>query len=170
MAPTTATTDPFAVPAVIDAVYVNRVLAELYRIEGDVVRAVLGSRALDIQQTAGLRAVYNDPQYQTELESLPELATADTSRFKAPPGNRQARVSLLVAAGPRCVVAATHSDFSDVVRVPPTQPPDEVDLITLRPTQEGADPARLNPTGWSIHDERVVPNTNLPSAETSCAR
>jgi len=40
---TTAPADPYAVPEVIDAAYVNRVLAALYAIDGDTTREVLAT-------------------------------------------------------------------------------------------------------------------------------
>jgi len=39
-APTTTTTNPYAVPQVIDAAYFNRVLAGLDAVEGDVVASL----------------------------------------------------------------------------------------------------------------------------------
>lgn len=55
---TTATTNPDAVPAVIDAPYVNRVLAWFDQAEGDIARSIMTSRSLAPDDVARLRAIH----------------------------------------------------------------------------------------------------------------
>lgn len=57
---TTTTTDPYAVPAVIDAAYVNRVLAGLDAAFGDIVRELASARRLPDNTPDRLKGVYGD--------------------------------------------------------------------------------------------------------------
>lgn len=150
--------DPYAVPAVIDEAYVNRVLAALDQINGDVVREVISSRSVSIDSVERIRAVYNDPEFEVELNGLRRLLKNDLTRFRDPPGNRKTVVRQINVARRDCVALEALVDFSEVVRDPAPAVGGEYEAITLRPTQPGADPQRLNPTGWSVgHDEVVEP-------------
>jgi hypothetical protein len=165
---TSAPTDPYAVPAVIDEAYVNRVLAALDQVEGDVVRSLVANRIPQVDDTARLRAIYNDPQFQLELDGLIKSANTDLSEYRTPPGNRKTRVTRLLAARPNCIVLEADKDFSEVVRIPPPSPPDEVDVITLLPTQADADPKDLNPTPWSIKNAEIIKSGQSPEARAQC--
>src|SRR3954452_13325268 len=57
----TTTTNPYAVPAVIDVAYVNRVLAGLDAAVGDIVRQVIRTKAIPQEALDRMRAVYADP-------------------------------------------------------------------------------------------------------------
>ncbi|HEV3402349.1 MAG TPA: hypothetical protein VG078_11060, partial [Acidimicrobiales bacterium] len=59
--PTTVPADPYAVPAVIDAAYVNRVLEGLDAAMSDVVRLVIRSRDLPPEAVERLEAIYAEP-------------------------------------------------------------------------------------------------------------
>ena len=54
----TTTTNPYAVPPVIDEAYVNRVLAGLDQAVGDVIRLVVSSRTLSPEALDRLRTIY----------------------------------------------------------------------------------------------------------------
>lgn len=162
--PTASTTppDPYAVPAVIDEAYVNRVLAALDQVEGDVVRSLVANRVPQIDDTKRLRAIYNDPQFQLELDDLVTFAKTDLSQYKVPPGNRKTTVTRVVTTKPDCIYVEASTDFSEVVRVLAERPPDEVKAITLRPTQAGADQQDLNPTPWSITNAELIKRGTSP--------
>ncbi len=160
--------DPYAVPATIDEAYVNRVLAALDQVEGDVIRSLLANRVPQVDDTARLRAIYNDPQFQLELDGLIQSANTDLSEYRTPPGNRKTRVTRLLAARPNCIFLEADKDFSEVVRIPPPSPPDEVDVITLLPTQPEADPKDLNPTPWSIKNAEIIKSGQSPEARAQC--
>ena len=153
--------DPFAIPEVIDAAYVDRVLAELYRIDGDVLRKVLASDSLNMSDLAPLRAIYNDPQYEPEAKNVLE-AKLDPAIFQMPPGNRRVNVTQVHRSDPDCIVVEVEIDFSDVVIRPPAIQPTKTDFIALSPTQLGADEADHNPTPLSIVDAEVLPIGELP--------
>src|SRR3954447_16713594 len=56
--PTTTTTNPYAIPTVIDAAYVNRVLAGLDAVNGEAVRLVVRSKTIPREAYDRLRAIY----------------------------------------------------------------------------------------------------------------
>jgi len=150
--------DPFAIPEVIDAAYVDRVLAELYRIDGDVVRKILATNTIGVEDARTLRAIYADPQVERAAMSLARVLGVDKKNFKSPPGDRRVRVQRIIDADNTCILSIVKSDFSNVVNVPPETSPNESDLITLRPTAQGADPDQANASGWSISNEEVITN------------
>jgi hypothetical protein len=160
--------DPYAVPAVIDEAYVNRVLAALDQVEGDVVRHLVATRRADDYGSTRLRAIYNDPQYQLELDALMRSAKTDLSEYKTPPGNRKSAVIRLATRRSDCILAETTRDFSGVVRAPPPRRADEVDLVTLRPTQADADPKNFNPTPWSIGNAEIIKAGQTPDVRAQC--
>jgi hypothetical protein len=168
---TTASTtpaDPYAVPAVIDEAYVNRVLAALDQVEGDVVRSLVANRVPQIDDTSRLRAIYNDPQFQLEADGLIKTTQTGLGQYKNPPGNRKTAVTRLVIVRPDCILVEARTDFTEVVLVLPERPADQVKAITLRRTQDGADQRDLNPTPWSISNAELIKQGSSPQ-EPQCA-
>jgi len=159
----TSTTSSYDVPAVINETYVNRVLSALDQVDGDVTRRLVMTRTLDQQR---LRAIYNDPQL--EFDELTRTLGTDLSQYKTPPGNRKTTVSRLITVKPDCILLEVEKNFAEVVRAPPPRPPDDVDIITLKPTQPGADPRDTNPTPWSIGNAEVIKRGTTPEARAQC--
>lgn len=172
-APTTAATtevvDPFAVPAVIEAAYVDKVLAALNRVDGDLVRDLVQTNTLSEMANIRLRAIYNDPEFQQELESLVKLFGRGIGGFKRPPGDRRTTVTEIVTASPTCVLAEVTHDYSNVVENA-AQPlaGEEVAIVTLRPTQANADPQDLNPTPWSVSNTDIILVNAVPPERARC--
>ncbi|MGH9157526.1 MAG: hypothetical protein ACRD1K_17210 [Acidimicrobiales bacterium] len=148
--------DPYAIPDVIDAAYVNRVLEALYAVDGDVVRTVVATGKFGIEEVGKFVAIYTEPQLNVELEQLKELPESDLATYRRPPGDRRATVAKLARADVACVIALVQFDFSDVLAVPPVQVPGEADRITLIPSAPATDRQGSNPTPWSIAEARVV--------------
>ncbi|HSH61493.1 MAG TPA: hypothetical protein VK988_17985 [Acidimicrobiales bacterium] len=166
---TSAPSDPYAVPAVIDEAYVNRVLAALDQVEGDVVRSLVANRVPQVDDTARLRAIYNDPQYQLEVDGLLRQAQRGVMAFKTPPGNRKTTVSRVITARPDCILVETSTDYSDVVLAPaPAGANEGVFLVTLRPTQPSADPHSLNVTPYSVSNSEVLRPGEAPKERSVC--
>lgn len=166
---TTAVADPFAVPTVIDADYVNRVLAALNKVDGDLVRDLVERNALDVEASIRLRAIYNDPEFDQELESLIKLFGRGLSEFKRPPGDRRTLVVGIITASPTCVLTKVVHDYSNVVQSSQPQTADQIAIVTLRRTEPGADPRHLNPTPWSFSNtELLQPGDEIP-ARAACA-
>jgi len=66
----TTTTNPYAVPAVIDEAYVNRVLAGLDQALGDLVRLVVSTKSIPPEALDRLRALYVGVHRQFQLDLL----------------------------------------------------------------------------------------------------
>ncbi|HUR17431.1 MAG TPA: hypothetical protein VMZ51_00655 [Acidimicrobiales bacterium] len=171
-APATTTTtvpaDPYAIPNVIDEAYVNRVLAALDQIDGDVLRRVVATGGIDPEVLKMLRAIYNDPQYEIELQSLRDLLGRGFGNFKSPPGNRRTLVDRLVTAGQGCILIEAETEFSQVLKNEPPDLPEEIELFTLRSIQQGAKERGLNPTPWSIVNAEVIKRGATPKQRATC--
>ncbi|MGH9166189.1 MAG: hypothetical protein ACRDZW_11880 [Acidimicrobiales bacterium] len=153
--------ESFAIPEVIDEAYVNRILAKLYSIDGDVVRKLV-ARTITPADFKLERAIFNDPQYDVELEVLRRDLNRSAEGLKQPPGNRKVRVRRLIAVDKQCVVAEVTVDFADVVDNPPADNPNKVNFIALQPTQPDADNENINPTPYSISDAEMLDLGKLP--------
>ncbi|MDP9404168.1 MAG: hypothetical protein M3P85_12775 [Actinomycetota bacterium] len=165
---TTAAPDPFAIPEVIDEAYVNRVLAALDQVDGEALRRVVATEGIDADVLPMLRAIYNDPQFALELESLRSVLARGLDNFKTPPGNRKTTVARLISASPNCILLEAETEFSDVLRTETPDVPDEVELFTLRPTQQDANPSRVNPTPWSVGNAEVIKRGEMPKKRATC--
>ena len=147
-APTT-TTNPYAVPAVIDEVYVNRVLAGLDAAMGDVVRLVVSARTIPPEAYDRLKALYATPDsMQLVLDGFQLDMRRGFTGYKSPPGNKRSVVTQIVSARPTCTFVRVERDYSAVSsEMVPTA---DIQWIGLRPLDSSRDTKRYNPTPWSI--------------------
>ena len=144
--------DPaFAIPAEIDADYVNRVLAELDRVQGDVFRRIVANGAFAQADLIPLRAVFNDPELTGQAQGFATLVQS-IDKAKNPPGDNRTTVVRLLTARPDCIYAETTVDVSATVLEPP---PPRTAWVALRPSQPDSDPQDLNPTPFSIAAEHT---------------
>jgi len=169
-APTTTTVgaDPFAIPEVIDAAYVNRVLAALYAVDGDITREILRTGTIGMHALSRLGAIYAEPQLSLEVEGLPTVLEGERSRFRDPPGDRRFDVRSLHKAGTGCVVALANLSLVEVAITPPTLAANEAYLIALVPKKPQSDPEELNPTPWIIMDAEIVKQPGGEDARGAC--
>ncbi len=161
----TTTTDPYAVPAVIDAAYVNRVLAGLDAASGEVTRLVLSTRAIPPEAIERLKALYSDAAaLQLSLDSYQEMLRSNFAGLKPTPGNVHTQTEQLLSVNSNCIFAQVIRDYSAtaVRSVPPTP-----EWVALRP-KGSSDPSHYNPTPWSFIYEGFERNGGPPS--NPCAR
>lgn len=142
---TTAATDPYAVPAVIDAAYVNRVLAGLDAAVGDVVRLVVRTRSIPQEAIDRLRSLYADEVLRLRLEGFHEDVRDGFSEYRPEPGNKATVVAELITATPDCFFARVQRDYSAVSRAPGIP---EAQWVALRRRAPLRETAHYNPTGW----------------------
>lgn len=144
----TTTTDPYAPPPVIDAAYVNRVLAGLDQVVGDVVRMVVRDRALTPEAEAYLRAVYSDEgnAFADQRDGLRADVDGGLVDARPNPGNQVTTVSRLVSARGDCIFAQVQRDLSPIVYKP--NPELTVQWVGLKPLDRSRDPGHVNPTPW----------------------
>ena len=143
---------PFAVLAVIDEDYVNRVLAELDRVQGDVFRRIVATGAFAPSELVPLRAVFNDPELTGQAQGFAGLV-GSIDRAKNPPGDNRTTVVRLLTARPDCIYVEASLDLSATVLDPPAP---RTTFVALRPSQPGSDPQDLNPTPFSIAAEHAT--------------
>jgi hypothetical protein len=142
---TTATTNPYAVPAVIDAAYVNRVLAWFDQVEGDVVRRVVAARTLSPEDIAVLRAINaSDGQFQVALDAYQYTLRTGLGGFLPNPGNEKTVVLEVLSAKSSCVYVKVDRDATAVARNP--NPSFRTQWVALR--RLDSPPSPSNPTGW----------------------
>ena len=142
---TTATTNPYAVPAVIDAAYVNRVLAWFDQAEGDVVRQVIAGRTITPESVASLRAMNaSDGLFQVTLDAYQYTLRTGLGGFLPNPGNVRTVVVEMLSAKSSCVYVKVDRDASAVVRN--ADPSLRTEWVALR--RLDSSPTSSNPTGW----------------------
>ena len=113
--PTTATINPYAVPPVIDAAYVNRVLAGLDAVVGDVVRLIFRTKTISREAFDRMRAVYADPdRLQREIDGFQRDMRNGFPGYRPEPGNRFTAVTQMITATPACIFARVSRDYSAV--------------------------------------------------------
>jgi hypothetical protein len=156
----TTTTNPYAVPAVIDAAYVNRVLAALDAADGDITRMALNHQASLDELTNRLKAIYDDPGVSLEVDLLTQDAARNFPGVLPNPGNQRTLVSDLISAGPSCIFAHVSRDYSQVVESPDPQLTDQ--WVGLVPLDQTRDPNHRNTTGWLYVYSGFEPDRSIP--------
>ena len=147
-APTT-TTNPYAVPAVIDAAYVNRVLAGLDAVTGGVVRTVYDTRTITPEALERLKAVYASPEFlQLFIDGLQIDLRGGFKNYRPQIGNRSSVVTQVITARQECVFVQVHRDYSAIST--DTSAVVNPQWIALRRTDPNTDVKRHNPTLWSV--------------------
>lgn len=160
------TTNPYAVPDVVDVAYVNRVLAGLDQAMGEVTRLVVAAKAIPPEAVDRIKAVYGDDSSNPDghvqvsvhgIEASIRQGFADT---KESPGNMVTTVTDLITATPSCIFAAVEQDYSAVSSKPPPRIRRHwVGLVPLDPAQ---DPKHYNPTPWVFDVNGVRADMSQP--------
>jgi hypothetical protein len=158
---TTATTNPYAVPAVIDVAYVNRVLAGLDGITGDVVRLIVKTKTIPREAYDRLRAIYaTDDWLQLQIDSFQDDMRNGLVNYKPDPGNALTAVTQMITIQPTCIFARVRRDYSAVGVNSTTS---DTQWIALRPLSASRDPQRYNLTSWALAYEGYTQTRNQPS-------
>lgn len=146
--PPTTTTNPYAVPAVIDVAYVNRVLAELDAVLGDVARLVVTTRTIPREAYDRLRAIYQSDEFlQIALDGFQLDIRDNFTGYKANLGNQRSIVSQLLTSKSNCIFARIERDYSAVGTSPSTSL--STQWISLKPLNSAQDPSHYNRTAWA---------------------
>lgn len=142
---TTATTYPYAVPPVIDAAYVNRVLAWFDQVEGDISRRIMSSRSLTPDDVARLRAIHaSDGAFQVALDAIQFDIRSGFTGALPNPGNTKTVVVEMLSAKSSCVYVKVDRDYSAVASNP--NPSLRTQWVALRRIDAPISP--YNATGW----------------------
>jgi hypothetical protein len=159
--PRTTTTSPYAVPAVIDVAYVNRVLAGLDAAVGDVTRIVIQSRTIPRDAYARLRAIYaNDQRLQLAIDNYQTDMRRDFADYREKPGNKITTVTQLLKASRACVFAKVNRDYTQVGL---NARPADTQWIAITPLELSRDEQGYNPTHWAYEYEGYPPDRSQPA-------
>ncbi|HVL27121.1 MAG TPA: hypothetical protein VM390_03165 [Acidimicrobiales bacterium] len=166
--PTTTTTHPYAVPPVIDAAYVNRVLEGLDKAYGDILRHTIQVRTISDEAVQRLRALYaQDRDVQLRVDLFQELIRLNFRGLRIPPGNQTTRIDHLFTASPGCIFARVVRDSTGVAEASPGNETRTywVGLVPIDPTRNAI---LLNDTGWAYTFEGFPP-PGFPDPPNQCA-
>ena len=153
---------PTIVPAAAgeEAATVNRVLAGLDGVMGDVQRILARERRFTTEATDRLRAIYTGPELLNQIDAFRADLDNGLLGYKATPGNRVTTVSRLITASPICMFAEVTRDYSPVNEGATTRP---VTLYVVLVTKhEADDPRQLNPTPWAMLYDGVQQDGSQP--------
>lgn len=158
----TTTTNPYAVPATIDAAYVNRVLEALDAALGDVYRLVIRTRDVSPEVIDRLNAIYlNRDDVNLELQAIQRGMREGFTGFKDPVGNPKSTVTELITASPSCIFARFAPDNSAMAVK--SDGPSAPEWVGLQPADPARDPNHYNGTPWMIATEGLLfPNGSPP--------
>ena len=147
----TTTTGPYDRPPVIDAAYVNRVLAGLDAVYGDVTRMVVSTKRFPPDALARLRAIYDDQKaLQLKADGIQEVLAAGLPALWPVPENQVTTVVNLITVKPACVFASAVRDFRPVG---PNAASADPMWVALVPLSAERDPNHYNSTLWAFRYE-----------------
>lgn len=157
--------DPFAVPTVIDSIYVDRVLEALDRALGDILRELVSSKQLLPEPLSRLSSLYQGEYLQLRVDLLQEDFRNGFADYRSDPGNQRTTLVRLYSANTSCIFAEVSRDYSAVT--PNLTGQGSQSWVSLRPRVPASDPHRINPTPWIITYDGFQPGREAP--EDQCA-
>lgn len=158
--PATTTTNPYAVPAVIDIAYVNRVLAGLDAVLGDATRLIIRTKTIPREAYDRIAALYADPDFrQHTLDDFQRDIRSGFNGYRSEPGNKITLATQLITIHPRCIFAKVKRDYTNVAITPITS--DQL-WVALKPLDPQQDANRYNPTSWAYTYDGYPPDRTQP--------
>ena len=148
-------------PAVSDEeATLNRVLAGLDGVMGDLQRILVTERRITGEVTDRLQAIYTGPELLNQIDAFRADLADGLRRYKTRPGNRLTTVSRLITYSTICVFAQVERDYSPLTEGPPVAPASL--YVILVPKHEADDPRKLNPTPWAMLYDGVQEDGSQP--------
>ncbi|HVF74937.1 MAG TPA: hypothetical protein VM938_07795 [Acidimicrobiales bacterium] len=130
----------------IDAAYVEKVMAALDHVYGDAIRILARERKITQDFLDRLAAIYGDRFFRLAQQSWSREALDGFATLASTPGDPTVTVTSLVKHDRECVIAAVIRDFSLVRNgIPATTPQRYIALIPKGGATNG-----LNPTPWVL--------------------
>ncbi len=158
--------DPYAVPAVIDEAYVNRVLAALDQSNGDVVRMVFSTKTLSSDAIERLQALYVGDALNLQFQLFQTDIFGEFAGYKPNPGNVGTKVARLITVRPECIFAEVSRDYSNVSVDPDSRLEKQwVALVRADPTTSSGS---YNSTPWLYSYSGFTKDFSAP--EDPCAK
>jgi hypothetical protein len=164
-APTPTAPNPDVVPGVITPAYVNAVFAVLNHVYGNATRALVQAHAVTAEVKADLRAIFNDPLYQQQLQAAQASLSGAINNVRPNPGDLVTQTIQIQGSSNSCIFVKASTLFTSVERHPTPAPADT--YYQLSPKDPGNDPDGLNSTPWAMTENLVffTPTT----VRSSCA-
>jgi hypothetical protein len=159
----TTTTNPYAVPAVIDEAYINVVLAGLDAAYGDILRMVVSTKTITREAVDRMTVLYAGDHRQRQLDLLARASDSGFSNYRQPPGNRKTLVSNLLTASSTCIFVEVARDYSDVA----LESTGKFRTQWLIIARESNSTSPYNPTGWILLYDGYEPDGSSP--DNPCA-
>lgn len=164
-AATSSTTVDDSVPEVIDAAYVERVMAALDHVYGDAIRTLATERTITEDFLSRLAAIYTPSEFALAQDLWVKDLANGLRGLLTDPADPDTTIDRLLRSDRDCVVAAVTRRFA------PTR--DHADPITpqrfigLIPKPESQPNGSINPTPWVISFDGFKDDGSEPS--TPCA-
>ena len=147
-------------PASGDEATVNRILAGLDGVTGDLQRILVKERRITTEVTDRLQAIYTGPELLNQIDAFRTDVANGLTGYKAVPGNRVTTVSRLITVSPICMFAEVTRDYSPITEgAAPRLRSLYVILVTKH---EADDPRQLNPTPWAMLYDGVQADGSQP--------
>jgi len=162
--PTTPTTpDPWAVPAVVDVSYLQRVMDRLDQSVGDALREMVSSRSVNARVEAILSAIYAGSELQRTEQDYRTIAATELSKYRTVPDNPSTHVLTILAMTPGCVYfSATRTIAPALINPPPAA--DTNGFLALRRAITNRD---LNPTNETLILDALSATSAIPRSPCS---
>ena len=139
---------------------VNRILAGLDGVMGDLQRILVRERRITPEVTERLRAIYTGPELLNQIDAFRADVANGLTGYKNPPGNRVTTVSRLLTARPICVFAEVTRDYAPITDGRAPRPASL--YVILVDKAEADDPRQLNPTSWTMLYDGVQVDGSQP--------
>jgi hypothetical protein len=139
---------------------VNKVLAGLDGVVGDVERMLVKDKRITTDATDRLRAVYTGHELLNQIDAFRADVANGLVGYKNPPGNRVTTVSELITASPICIFAQVARDYSPATEGLAARP--ATMYVVLVTKDDSDDPKHLNPTGWALLYDGVQADGSRP--------
>lgn len=155
------------IPEVIDAPYLNRVLAALDSVGTAAIKVVAETQNIPQAASEIFNSIYSDEWFPNVIDAWIQALQDDASlsTLKRPLGDRHTTVERLIEVSPSCIWMAVRRDYSDSDVDPPAP---RTEYIALQPLDPENDPKDFNPTAWMIttdgfRDDGTEPRNPCPA-------
>lgn len=156
----TTTTNPYAIPPVIDEAYVNRVLAGLDQAVGDVTRMILAAEKITNEAADRVMALYIGDALVLKLQGYQRDVLGHFVGYRETLGNKQTTVIELISGRPDCIFAKVNRDVSAISQQP--DPGLSTLWVGLVPLDRTTPTASYNTIGWVYTSEGFLQDLSAP--------
>ena len=143
-----------------EAATVDRILAGLDGVMGDLQRILVRERRITPEVTDRLRAIYVGPELLNQIDAFRADVANGLVGLRNPPGNRLTTVSRLITVSPICIFVEVTRDYSPVTEGAAPRPASL--YVVLVTKTEADDPRQLNPTPWAMLYDGVQVDGSQP--------